>query len=338
VTWFDGDAYPDVASTDGVHAEVRVLLGAADGSFTLLAPHTFGVPADPSGLIAGFFDFDSFADLVVIGRGGAHNVLLGNGDGTFTTLYAGLGGILTGVPASSLVAADVNGDFFTDVVFGTPDGRVAVAAGTGGGSFLNGGVFMLASMSPVRSVAVGDVDFDGDLDFIALQEDTTLTVFAGGTLTLLGVPLLIGGTPRSIVAGRFDQSPGDDVAVLDGAHQQVRFFSGGLAPFSPPFDTVPLDLGGLNIVVEPRPNDMLDAIVVTTLDDLSPQGALLHLTGDPATSLWGSTPIQGAPALPLALAVADMNLDSALDLVVSSGDVELPIVQGFVQTFVATGR
>jgi FG-GAP-like repeat len=338
VAWIDGDAYPDVALTDGVHPEVRVLLGAGDGSFMLIAPHSFGIPNDPIAIAAGFFNLDTFVDLVVIPATGEHQLLLGNGDGTFVPLYTMPPQIIPNVPASVLVAANFDGDFFDDFAFGSPDGRMGVVLGTATGMFSSLGVNNLPTLSPARSQAVGDMDFDGDLDVVTLQNDSTLTVHIqqGGSFNF-GVASMIGGDPRAVVVGRFDLSPGDDIAVIDGAGAQVRFFSAPTFPFPPPFDTVALGESGFAIALEPRPLSTRDAVVVTTINPTLGEGMLLRIAFDEASGTFLAAPIADAPVFPVSLAFADMNLDSAPDLLVGSFDVQGP-TQGFLQTFIGTGQ
>ena len=61
IGWFDGDAYPDVATLDVIGGTVRILLGQPGGGYELRAPHAFGIPP-PSRIATGFFDLAERTD------------------------------------------------------------------------------------------------------------------------------------------------------------------------------------------------------------------------------------------------------------------------------------
>jgi hypothetical protein len=131
---FNGDGKPDLATVcDG---NLIVLLGEGDGTFQ--SPVTFapGAVATYSGYFVAVGDFngDGIADLLVDSKDFIHNILLGNGDGTFQPPVTFLGNI-----DDSVLIADFNGDgrpdlFFSDgylgsLLFGAPV-NIQVAGGT----------------------------------------------------------------------------------------------------------------------------------------------------------------------------------------------------------------
>lgn len=101
---FDGDADPDLAVVIQ-SVGVRVLLGAAGGTFALTGTYDVGAPYD---VAVGDFNSDSHVDLVLAGAA----VLHGQGDGTFgdfTNFQS------RGVPVSVAVG-DANSDNVPDIV------------------------------------------------------------------------------------------------------------------------------------------------------------------------------------------------------------------------------
>jgi hypothetical protein len=232
----------------------------------------------------------------------------------------------------------MDGDVFDDVAYGTGAGHVGLALCTGAGTFVPGPDLALASASEVTAMAIGDLNQDNHHDVVVLEDESTNTAFAGdgmGGLVPLGAPLMIGGTPRALVAGRFDTTPGDDVAVLDDQHQRVRLFAGGAAPFSPPFETIPLPELGISIATYPTATE-LEALAVLSLNPDGSFGHVLFVTGDPTSGVW-TAHAENGPAAPVSVAVTDMNSDGFFDLVVGSVHLEFPNAQGAVQTMLATG-
>jgi hypothetical protein len=110
---FNGDNNLDLAVVNCV-GTVSILLGNGDGSF---GPHQdFTVGSCPTGGVAADFNQDGKIDLAVPnwgdGSGDSVSVLLGNGDGTFTTQVQ----YETGIGPASVIAADMNLDGCIDLV------------------------------------------------------------------------------------------------------------------------------------------------------------------------------------------------------------------------------
>jgi FG-GAP-like repeat/Abnormal spindle-like microcephaly-assoc'd, ASPM-SPD-2-Hydin len=185
---FNNDGNPDVVSCS--MAGIGVLLGKGDGTFL---PATFPDPPPPPPTkyfmptlqcliqVAGDFNGDGITDLVV-DQFETTSVLLGNGDGTFTTLP-------TPVPLNAVTVADINGDGKLDLV--APDG-VTVSFGNGDGTF-SGGTSLLPSWlagETITETSFGPppgppifviADFTGDhLPDVALL----VPIVPGGLITL----------------------------------------------------------------------------------------------------------------------------------------------------------
>jgi hypothetical protein len=188
--------------------------------------------AYPSGpnvtsIATGDLDADGDADIAVVNMvPGAVSILLNQGSGIFgmAQTYA------IGTSPTSVAMGDLDGDGLRDLVLSSgplsPFGFVYVLRNLGGGSFATP-VSYPASLAP-RSVAIGDLDGDGDLDVIAANDSNIATVSVllntgNGTLAPF-VPYSTGQHPQAVGLADLDldgdldlvtpNAAGNDVTVL----------------------------------------------------------------------------------------------------------------------------
>jgi len=154
---YNGDGKLDIAAYSDQNPTASLLLGNGDGTFQKAS--NVNVLSPGVAIVTGDFNLDGKADLALLysPAGDAEiQVLLGNGDGTFTSkgvFSAGFGDV-------SMSVADLNGDGNPDLaVTGTV---VQVRAGKGDGTFGTASAFD-AGMTP-ETLGFGDFNGDGKLD------------------------------------------------------------------------------------------------------------------------------------------------------------------------------
>ena len=198
-------------------------------------PVTFAVGSIPSSLASGDFNRDGNLDLVVTNRATNNvTILLGNGDGTFTTGPATP--INVGSAPVSVTVGDFDRDGILDIaVANNATNNVSILLGDGSGNFptspagspfgLNGGV------APV-SIATADFDRDGRLDLVVANRTTSnVSVLLGGASgtfgTAINFNLGINQTnPSSVAIGDFDLDGNLDIAVANNTTNNVSILVG----------------------------------------------------------------------------------------------------------------
>ena len=201
----NGDGKLDALVTNSTANTLGVLLGDGTGRFTLQAnsPST-GAGGGPRALAVADVNGDGKADVLVANyQTTTLAILLGSGSGAFT-LQSTMPRLGVSNP-TSLVVADVNGDGKADALATDSNGgALSVLLGNGSGGFTQ------ASSSPATGgdipydVAVGDVNNDGKVDALVVNQFTNnLGVLLGngsGGFTLQDNPPATGGTAPYSVA------------------------------------------------------------------------------------------------------------------------------------------
>jgi hypothetical protein len=153
-----------------------------------LAPVNYAAGANPTSVIIGDFNGDGKLDLAVADLGGNNgNLLLGNGDGRFQSALSFAAGTLAG----PLGTGDFNGDGKLDLITThASKNNVSVLLATETGRFKPS---KLCGRHYPASVAVGDFDRDGRLDFSIANHDST-----GAPISLLLQDDSLGLSPASL--------------------------------------------------------------------------------------------------------------------------------------------
>jgi hypothetical protein len=212
---------------------------------------------------------------------GSIGVLLGNGDGTFAAATAYDSGGLPNVFEPEFVAiADVNGDHKPDLlVTNAGSNTAAVLLGNGDGTFQPAVVYGTGGMFPA-SLTVADVNGDGKLD------------------------LLVG---NKCADSNCDGSVGVLLGNGDGTFQAAKTYgTGGIYAFS----VAVADLNG-----DGHPDII---VTVCSASGCGTGGEVSVLLGHGDGTFQTATPYGSGGGDPFDLAVADVNRDGKVDLLVSN--------------------
>ncbi len=158
----NGDGHPDVVTANTSSAGISVLLGEVGGGFTPF--QTLFSFAGATDLLLGDVDGDGALDLLSAnGLGSTVTFHRGMGDGTFefipTLIPAGAG-------PWSIALGELTGDHIPDLAVASKSGGdVRTLFGLGGGAF--GAPVSHPLGDEAASVAIVDLDGDGDLDLAA---------------------------------------------------------------------------------------------------------------------------------------------------------------------------
>ena len=230
-------------------------IAACQGGGTLLFPEgvapTFPVGLDPASVALGDLDGDGDLDACVGNQGSGNvSVLLNQGNGTF--LPSTQPTFPAGDSPQSVTLGDLDGDgdldvctthFFLNII--------SVHLNQGGGTFLPSTPPTFAVGNGPRSVTLGDLDGDGDLDAcVANASSNNVSVLlnlGGGTFAPTSPPTFaVGNFPGSVTIGDLD-GDGDldamtsnvgsnNVSVLlnlgSGTFPPATTFAVGDGPFS----------------------------------------------------------------------------------------------------------
>jgi hypothetical protein len=159
---FNVDGRIDVATLNSGAGSVTVRLSGPDA---LGDPLVHGLAGPTRGMALGDFDGNGKPDLVAVGVGDTLvRVLLGNGDGTFTssTVATSVSGNELTNELTWVASGDLNHDGNQDLAITFLGGRVLTMHGQGTGSFLEGASYE-AEPEP-SAVDIADLDLDGHLD------------------------------------------------------------------------------------------------------------------------------------------------------------------------------
>jgi hypothetical protein len=174
----DGDGWLDLTMVNEDTSDLRVFLNSADGTGTFgpIVQPTAATGSVPSPSEPADFDRDGIVDMAIANtQGSSVSILLGQGDGTFTTQQ--LIAVLSGPRGIAVLDADGDGDVDIVAASASAGGELSILLNDGSGSFgppstMDGGG------NGEWSLAAADMNEDGILDLV--------TGFDGGISVLLG--------------------------------------------------------------------------------------------------------------------------------------------------------
>jgi hypothetical protein len=214
-------SFLDASSGDAVLGTATLGANMAGLDFLNVSNSELGTVSWPTSVAVGDFDGDGVPDMVVAdSSAGTVTVMLGNGDGSFTTKSTPQ----VGEAPWYVAVGDFNGDGILDLAVvnaaGVSPGSVSILLGKGDGTFTPVAASPTVGIEALAAV-VGDFNGDGipDLAVMNYQSDS-VTILLGngdGTFTPAASPAT-GSFPFSIGVGDFNGDGILDLAVanLDG--------------------------------------------------------------------------------------------------------------------------
>ncbi len=333
---FNLDGKPDLAVSNVSTADVTILLGNGNGSFTQAAQSPVAAQGlFPFRVVTADLNADGRLDLVTVNNNSANlSVLLGNGNGTFQapTFVA-----VTSGPTDASVA-DVNLDGKIDLLVSVGSGnRVQLFLGNGLGGFTQASGSPITTGNTTQWNAVADFNLDGRPDFaVANSASNTVTIElntcnaqpCGGISfsTAVGSPFT--AQDRAVVSSDFNLDGKPDLAVASGSGPGgLSILTGnGSGGFSPAAGS-PMNTGfGASTIASGDFN--LDGKPDLALPRSGTTGFSI-LTGNGNGTFNAPQGAGGSSILfPRAVVVADLNRDGKGDLVTSLGNGGVAVMLG----------
>jgi len=281
-------------ATTSAAGTLNVLLGNGSGSFTL--SQSTAVPVNAPVVLAdvngdGKLDFVAGASCNGCYNSGV-GIFLGNGDGTFQSAQMFDS---TGEENATVAVADLNGDGKLDIAAASPcgvtndlcsEGSVGVLVGNGDGTFRAPTPYQVAELQYATYAATADLDGDGKLDLV-FADSYGLTGTSGSALVFLGNGDGTFGSGKSYSSGGY----GTHSVVLADVNKD----------------------GKLDLV-------MANQCAIGSLCGRTDNGQVAILLGNGDGTFQPAQIYNSGGSDAASIAVADLNADGNLDVVVANGN------------------
>ncbi|MGI4875566.1 MAG: FG-GAP-like repeat-containing protein [Janthinobacterium lividum] len=330
----DGDGDLDVVTAnDSSPGTVSLVLNGGDatgsntGSFA--GGTTLSVSDYPMGLALGDVNGDGSLDILTASYGGNIGVRLNNGSATSFTTPATVPTV--GTNPQSLTLGDIDGDGDLDLVTANSNnpGTVSVRFNDGAGTFTApaSGAEVAVGSNP-QNALLGDVDGDGDLDLLAVNQTSgTVSVRLNDGTGLFAAPAIgaevtVSTAAQGLALGDVDGDGDLDLVATSYVTAGVVSLrlNDGAGLFTAPAANADTSVGN-----GPRNVVLADVDADGDLDMLAVNrnGNNVSVRLNNGSGTFTALPANSDPAaagLPYALALGDVDGDGDLDLVAANGN------------------
>lgn len=312
---FDKDGDIDIANAyynAGVGG-VNVHMNNGNGTFATATTYSTGHSA--IGIVAGYFNADTYLDLAVCNQGGNNTlgVFLNNGNGTFAAqvTYA------AGTNPQGLTSADLDGDGDNDIVLANyTTNNISVYLNNGNGTFA-AQVNYAVGTTPAMAITTADVDNDLDQDLIVGNSaSNTMSILKnnGNGTFAAKVDYNTGLQPYGgVKTADFNGDTYVDIAIVNNTANTISVFLGNNLGTFPARTDYPTGTNPYKVDIFDYNNDTFSDLIVVnagsnTVSTLAGVG-----DGTFATKVDIST---GVSVAALSLTSADFNGDTKKDVAV----------------------
>jgi flagellin-like hook-associated protein FlgL len=312
-----------LSTSDSVTGDITSTLGNAIGTGALGTETSYAALGGENSAQIADFNGDGIPDIATVANSGLINILLGNGDGTFTA-----GTAFSTVTSFYLKAADLNNDSKMDLVLSDHvGGGLHTYLGAGDGTFSYKGAS--TTTGTVQDLQLSDFTGDGIVDAVAISDSTTqVNILKGsgdGTFTL-SQTLNASSNPFGIELGDLAGDNKTDIIAsgnTSGAHK--LYVNQGDGTFAEGADIPGVASHNVQTVGDFNGDGKLDFVAVN-----ANQARLAVYLGKGDGSFQSPSFLPTGP-FPYAAQVLDLNGDGNLDLAATS------ITNSFLQIMLGNG-
>ncbi|CAF1143785.1 unnamed protein product [Adineta steineri] len=319
---FDNDGQLDIVVCNSQSSTIGIFLGYGNGSFQNQVTYSTGTQANPEWLASGDFNNDNRSDVAVANYfTNTIGILLGLGNGSFDTVTAYSSG--DGSTPVCLTIIDITNDNFLDVVVANfAASSIIILYGLGDGTFLLGKPYSTGIQSSPQSLAIADMNNDGQLDIIVanFQSNTIGILYAFG-YELFGSPTKYltndGSQPNSVAVTDINNDGSLDILVANYGTDSIGIFLGYNNGKFNTMITYSLEVGSkpFFINVGHFDNDNISDIVVSN-SETDNIAILSHYNNGTFTTITNYS--TGTRSRPYTIAIGDLNNDNQLDLAITN--------------------
>ena len=339
----NNDQRLDIVIVNSDTDNVAVLLGYGNGSFSRPEIYSTGQGSEPYCIVLCDLNDDNHFDILVANSGiNTVGVLFGYGNGTFHDQVI-LSTVVSSRPYWVAVGHFNNDDRLDIAVANLNHNNVGILLQNRNGTFASMTEYSTGSGSMPRSLDVGDFNNDNILDIaVVLQGIHSIVVLfgMGDGRFLLGTtyPTGIGSIPFMLATGYFNNDTRLDIAVSNHYTNNTLVFLGAGSEFLAGVQTYTINGGSqpYSLALADFNNDQqLDIVTANYKSDSV--GVFLGPFNIPL--LYMKTYATGTGSAPYSVAVADVNNDAHLDIVVAnSGSDQIGILLGYGNGTFRIGR